>query len=123
MVATNSRRVVVIIAFVLNGAAHAQLVQIKENFSQDPGWDHYQNRIIGTDMPKVIQDFGWRPTRYTGNGPGEIGGRVENSRRQAYYALPLGRPFSFDDKLSASGKIAVKVINHLGDEVMKVFRT
>jgi hypothetical protein len=25
-----------------------QIVQIEEDFSRDPGWDHYQNRIIGT---------------------------------------------------------------------------
>ena len=34
-------------------------------------------------MPGVIQDFGWRRTSHTGGVPGEIGGRVENSRRQA----------------------------------------
>ncbi len=89
----------------------AQLVQIEENFSRDPGWDHYQNRVVGTDMPRIVQDFGWRPTNFTGTGPGEIGGRVENSRRQAYYALPLGRPLSFDDAISASGKLA---IHHIG---------
>ena len=32
-------------------------------------------------MPQVVQDFGWRRTNFTGGGPGEIGGRVENSRR------------------------------------------
>ncbi len=89
----------------------AQLVQQKQDFSRDPGWDHFQNRIVGTEMPLVVQDFGWRETNFTGTGPGEIGGRVENSRRQAYYAIPLGKPLSFDDHLSASGKLAIK---HIG---------
>jgi hypothetical protein len=88
-----------------------QIVKIEEDFSRDPGWDHYQNRIIGTEMPKVVQDFGWRRTNFTGSGPGEIGGRVENSRRQAYYALPLGKPLTFDDEISASGKLALR---HIG---------
>lgn len=91
--------------------AHGQLVQIRQDFSRDPGWDHYQNRIAGTQMPRILQDFGWRRTNHTGSGPGEIGGRVENSRRQAYYALPLGKPLSFDDEISASGKLALR---HIG---------
>ncbi|HUF62091.1 MAG TPA: hypothetical protein VMN36_08445 [Verrucomicrobiales bacterium] len=91
--------------------APAQLVQVHQDFSRDPGWDHYQNRIDGTGMPAIHQDFGWRRTDHTGNGQGEIGGRVENSRRQAYYALPLGDPLTFDDEISASGKLALR---HLG---------
>ena len=42
------------------GVACGQLVQVCEDFLRDPGWDHFQNRIVGTDMPKVVQDFGWR---------------------------------------------------------------
>jgi hypothetical protein len=92
-------------------SSRGQLVQIRQDFSRDPGWDHHQNRIVGTDMPKVVQDFGWRRTNFTGSGPGEIGGRVENSRRQAYYALPLGKPLTFDDEISASGTLALR---HIG---------
>jgi len=91
-----------------------QTVQIKQDFSRDPGWDNYQNRIVGTEMPTVVQDFGWRPTNFTRSGPGEIGGRVENSRRQAYYALPLGKPLTFNDEISASGKLAVRYIGVRG---------
>ena len=86
-------------------------MQVRQDFSRDPGWDHYQNRIVGTDMPQIVQDFGWRRTDHTGSGPGEIGGRVENSRRQAYYAMPLGKPLTFDDEISASGKLALR---HIG---------
>src|SRR3954452_24096728 len=87
-----------------------QLVQDRQDFSRDPGWDHHQNRIVGTDMPRIVQDFGWRRTGFTGGGPGEIGGRVENSRRQAFYAMPLGRPLTFDDEISASGTLALRQI-------------
>ena len=34
-------------------SVRGQLVQVREDFSRDPGWDHYQNRIVGTDMPQV----------------------------------------------------------------------
>src|SRR3954453_6035279 len=95
-------------------SVRGQLVQIREDFSRDPGWDHYQNRIVGTEMPQGIQDFGWRRTDYTDSGPGEIGGRVENSRRQAYYAMPLGKPLTFDDEIAASGKLTLRQIGLRG---------
>jgi hypothetical protein len=91
-----------------------QLVQVRQDFSHDPGWDHYQNRIVGTEMPAVIQDFGWRRTNHTACGPGEIGGRIENSRLQAYFALLLGRPLTFNDELSASGKLVLRRIGLRG---------
>ncbi|MAT16359.1 MAG: hypothetical protein CMJ46_13940 [Planctomyces sp.] len=99
---------------LITAPVSGQLTQVEQNFSTDPGWNHYQNRIVGIEMPRVIQDFGWRNTNFTGTGPGEIGGRVDNSRRQAYYAIPLGRPLTFDDELSASGKLAVKHIGNRG---------
>lgn len=104
----------VVLSLAMAASLAAQLVEVRQDFSDDPGWDHYQNRIVGTEMPKVVQDFGWRRTNYTGAGPGEIGGRVENSRRQAYYALPLGKPLTFDDELSASGKLALRKIGLRG---------
>ena len=39
-------------------SAQDDLVEISQDFSRDPGWDNYQNRIVGTDMPTVIQGFG-----------------------------------------------------------------
>lgn len=103
-----------IATFITGPAPAEEIVTIEEDFSHDPGWDHYQNRIVGTEMPEVVQDFGWRPTNFTGSGPGEIGGRVENSRRQAYYALPLGKPLTFNDEISASGKLALHYIGVRG---------
>ena len=40
--------------------------------------------------------------------------QIADFRRRAEFFMPIPRP--------ASSRIAVKVINHLGDEVMKVFR-
>ncbi len=91
--------------------ARGRLQRVHQDFSRDPGWDHYQNRVVGVDMPRIHQDFGWRLTNQTGSGPGEIGGRVENSRRGAFYAMPLGEPLTFDDEISASGSLA---LNHIG---------
>lgn len=102
------------LAFATSPAlAQFPLIEIHEDFSRDPGWDHYQNRVFGTDMPRITQDFGWRRTRYTGS-EGEIGGRVENSRRQAFYAMPLGKPLTFRDEISASGKLVLKEIGVRG---------
>jgi len=83
------------------------ITEIFENFDEDPGWEGYNNRVTCGDCPSITQDFGWRSTNFSGSGPGEIGGIIWRSTTPAYYAMPVG-PFSFKDKLSASGKIAVK---------------
>ena len=31
-----------------------QLVQVRQDFSTDPGWNHFQNRIVGTEMPADV---------------------------------------------------------------------
>ena len=53
----------------------------------------------------------WLAKEQPHGGACEIGGRVENSRRQTYYALPLGKPLSFNDELSASGTLSLR---HIG---------
>ncbi len=83
-----------------------EITQINQSFDQDPGWENYHNRIECSDCPTITQDFGWNPTNKTGQGPGEIGGTIWKSTTPAYYAMPLG-PYSFKDKLSASGKLAL----------------
>ena len=35
------------------------LVQVREDFSRDPGWEGVNNRIVGVDGPTVNQNFGW----------------------------------------------------------------
>ena len=106
------------ISFVLCAAvahgAHPELVTVRESFDADPGWIGVNNRQVGTEMPTVRQDFGWSNTNHTGAGSGEIGGVVTDSRNQAYYALPFGRPLSFKDKLSASGKLVLKRLDLRG---------
>jgi len=97
----------ILFLFILITAAFSQeIMQIRQNFDEDPGWDNYHNRIICSDCPMITQDFGWDQTNKTGFGPGEIGGKIWQSTTPATYAMPLG-PFSFTDKLSASGKLAL----------------
>jgi len=86
------------------------LVEVHEDFRQDPGWEGVNNRIECVDCPTVTQDFGWRPTSHSGGGKGEIGGRIWRSRTPAYYAMPLGRPLTFEDAFSASGRIVFRHI-------------
>jgi len=82
------------------------LTQVHQDFSKDPGWEWKDNRIVAEDPPTIKQDFGWAPSDHLGTGPGEIGGRIWQSRTPAYYAMPLGRPLSFKDAFSFSARIA-----------------
>ncbi|MEW6754699.1 MAG: hypothetical protein AB1505_27495 [Candidatus Latescibacterota bacterium] len=103
---------------LMTPVAQAQpvLTQIVQDFARDPGWDNYQNRVVGTGMPQRCQDFGWSPTAHAApaSSPGEIGGRLANSRIPAYYAMPLGRSLTFDDALSASGLVALTELGPRG---------
>jgi hypothetical protein len=89
---------------------------IHQDFSSNPGWDNYQNRVVGIGMPQRVQDFGWSPTSHAASpdAPGEIGGRVANSRVPAYYAMPLGQPLTFNDKISVSGRFALTELGKRG---------
>ncbi len=91
----------------LLSSAQVPVVQVRQDFSRDPGWIGFQNRMTCVDCPEVFQDFGWVPPDPSGASPGRIGGRICNSRYQAYYAMPLGKPLSFKDSFSASGKLTV----------------
>ncbi len=88
-------------------APRGELVQIREDFSADPGWDGWQNRVECGDCPTITQDFGWSPTSHFGGKPGEIGGVIWKSTTPAWYAMPIGKPLSFKDSFSASGRIVV----------------
>jgi len=83
------------------------LLQVHRDFTSDPGWEGVNNRVIGENCPTVSQDFGWTPTNYSGGGGGEIGGTIFQSRTPAWYGMALGRPLSFHDRFSASGRIAI----------------
>src|SRR5688572_28368099 len=86
-------------------AAEGELMQVKQDFTNDPSWEGVGNRIEASDPPTIRQDFGWRAGEKGGGG--EIGGLVSHSRTPAHYALPFGKPLTFNDAFSASGKIRV----------------
>ena len=86
------------------------LTQVHEDFSRDPGWEGVNNRIECSDCPTITQNFGWSPTSYCGAGKGEIGGTIWRSRTPAYYAMPIGRPLTFNDAFSAAGRIVFRRI-------------
>src|SRR5688500_11352278 len=102
-------------------AQSAELVQVRESFDSDPGWEGMNNRVEATNPPTIKQDFGWSPTSHTGGAGGEIGGTAWRSRTIAYYALPLGKPLTFKDKFSASGKIALMPIDKTGGAYIGFF--
>ena len=97
------------------------LVQVREDFSSDPGWEGMNNRIEASNPPTIKQDFGWSATNHTGGGNGELGGRVHRSRTIAYYALPLGKPLTFKEKFSASGRIALMPAEKTGGAYIGFF--
>src|SRR4051812_28987038 len=81
------------------------LVQVKQDFSHDPHWQGLNNRIVCDNCPTIHQDFGWSPAKKF-RGDGAISGTIWRSRSPAYYAAKVG-PFSFNDSLSASGRVAM----------------
>lgn len=100
----------IVLAILLMGVSRsscAELVQVHEDFSNDPGWEGVNNRVVANTPPVVHQDFGWSGTNYLNTGQGEIGGTIYQSRTPAWYAMPFGRPMTFEKSLSASGKITV----------------
>jgi hypothetical protein len=101
---------ILMIVFSFNNSTDVQaqqpIITIHQDFSQDPGWEGVNNRVQCENCPTISQDFGWKPTHHNGDGMGEIGGIIWKSTTPAYYAMPIG-PFSFKDKLTASGRLAV----------------
>src|SRR5262245_22458181 len=88
------------------GAAQTSPVQIFQDFNTDPGWEGWQNRMVGVRNPTVKQDFGWSPGTHVDDQPGEIGGVMFCSTTPAHYALPFGKSLTFKEPFSASGKFA-----------------
>jgi hypothetical protein len=76
-----------------------------ENFDTDPGWDAHNNRSAKPEPRTIRQDFGYSPTRHVqGATPGEIGGFINPAAEPAYYAKKIPEK-TFNDPLSASGKL------------------
>ncbi|WP_428938593.1 hypothetical protein [Fontivita pretiosa] len=101
--------------------AAQDLVQVHQDFSQDPGWKGMNNRVEASNPPTIRQDFGWSNTNHTGAGPGEIGGVVWRSRTIAYYALPFGRNLTFKDRFWASGRVALMSGEKIGGAYIGFF--
>lgn len=78
-----------------------------ESFDTDPEWDTFRNRLKQEQPQRAEQKFGYQPTnRAGGAAAGEVGGVVQRSSDAAFYAMPI-EPKSLDDRLQASGVLAV----------------
>ncbi|MEZ6034172.1 MAG: hypothetical protein R3C17_13845 [Planctomycetaceae bacterium] len=100
-----------ICAAVLPGSgvcASEPLVQRRESFDTDPGWQVYRNRLLPDSLPAVKQDFGFSPTQFAGGAKaGEIGGRVHRSTTPACYYRSIS-PLTLNDSFTASGRFSVR---------------
>lgn len=77
-----------------------------QRFDTDPGWEGHNNRIVPQRRPTVTQDFGYSTTNIAGRAAGELGGLVTRAAEPAFYGDKIG-PITLDDKLSASGSLAI----------------
>lgn len=81
--------------------------QRHQDFNTDPHWEGRNNRTDKVPCRTTSQDFGYSAaTAHAGGAPGEIGGTIQTAADLAYYAVRLPRPMTFNDRLSASGKVA-----------------
>ena len=86
--------------------------QRSQDFSSDPGWVGYQNRIPNPDPPTVEQNFGYSSTNHAGAATGEIGGVVYSTHVPATYAMVLPTPLGFDQPLTCSGSFTLTQAYH-----------
>src|SRR5436190_371285 len=95
------------VLLVLMSAAPDQSKLKSEDFTSDPNWTSFRNRLIPDPPPKTKQDFGFRTTNKAGGAKaGEIGGRAQRAATPAWYAKPIATK-TLNDRLSASGKFSV----------------
>src|SRR5262245_43943009 len=80
--------------------------QKTETFDRDPQWDGKRHRPGPTRPTRIEQDFGYSATHHAGHEAGEIGGRVAQSIRPAYYGK-LVPASTLDAPLSASGSLSI----------------
>jgi hypothetical protein len=79
-----------------------------QSFDKDPGWEGVNNRAPEPKPRTVKQDFGYSAkTANAGGKPGEMGGLITPAAEPAYYARKIATK-SFDDRLTASGKVFCK---------------
>jgi hypothetical protein len=81
---------------------------VKQLFADDPAWEGFRNRLLPARRHTVRQDFGYRTTNHAGGKrAGEIGGFAQRSPTAATYARKIDRK-TLDDRLTASGHLAVR---------------
>src|SRR5689334_1655375 len=100
-------QIVLLTLIVAHAAFAAELVQVHEDFSKDPGWEAVKNRVVGEGGPTIHQNFGWTPGD---NGQGAVGGEIWATTTPATYGMPVG-PYDLTKKLSASGKVIIKKLS------------
>lgn len=77
-----------------------------EGFARDPKWDARGNKVsFAENVIRPMHNFGHGPTAHAGGHKGEVGGIMWRDEKPAYYADQVG-PFTLDDELFASGKLA-----------------
>ncbi len=83
----------------------------EEHFDREPaGWEAVNARSSHFERRPVTQNFGYSPaTNHAGGQPGEVGGTLNPSGEPAYYGYRLPKPLTFDDLITASGKLFVAI--------------
>lgn len=90
-----------------DGAPKNQSVLLQADFSADPQWDGFRNRLLPQQLPIVRQEFGYRTSNKAGGqAAGEVGGTIERSTTPASYARVISE-CTLDDRLHASGRFSV----------------
>lgn len=93
-----------------NGSAQsssASSARVEENFDRDSNWESFRSRLLPAELPVVRQDFGYCDgNRAGGKGRGEAGGLIHRAHSRASYARAI-QPRTLDDRLTASGTLAV----------------
>lgn len=82
------------------------LIPLRARFDTDPGWRAFHNRVRAKDPPTLEQAFGYQPPGTGLPNSGSIGGTIWCSTTPATYGQAVG-PFSFADRLEASGVLRV----------------
>src|ERR1051325_1361649 len=78
-----------------------------QSFDIDPSWDGLRNRTVPNPGPTVTQDFGFSSSSYAGGALGELGGSIARTTTPAWYADVISIPKTFNDVLTASGKVSM----------------
>lgn len=79
------------------------------DFTNDPKWEARGNKgEFAQRAIRPLHDFGYSQTQFAGGAKGEIGGIIWRDEKPAYYADKVG-PFTLNDELLASGRLAFTV--------------